>query len=230
VNNVRRVGPWLRDDYRGFKRLCTEALFLEPPCFLGLPGGGWSAAALRDLLERNRPSKFPNITAAEKALRGHRVYRWLKEYVPLAVNIATDKTPFSQFRRTRTVVEHIVFASALPLAPTRTDRRRTSLHKLLERLEGGLNDGTLRLRNMAREDTLEELLAEAKELLARRQPKSVGYPWLKQLARELCEQTGGADPKLLLQVAAVCELDCDERTAQRYVAEAKKAHKEAADK
>jgi hypothetical protein len=178
-------------------------------------------------------SQFANLAAAKEALRNNSVYRWLAEHVPRAVDTKGDKTPFVQFRRARIVVEHMALGLT-PASPVsvRSDKRRIPLLSAIERIEHSLNDGTLSLSNMVKEEVFEKLLAEAKRSLQgrQRQPKSHGYPWIRQLAHQLSEEIGTVDWKLLLDVAAVLNPDCDERTVRRYVEEARQAHRQTSDK
>jgi hypothetical protein len=179
------------------------------------------------------PSSFPDIAAAEQALREHPVYCWLADNVPLAVDTAGDKTPFVQFRRVRIVAQTITYQSAAaaqggrrpPQRPVRRDKRRTPLLTAIARIEENLDDGTLSLADSAEEQMLGDLLAVAKQRLeALRRPRGPhGYPQLRLLARELHRQTGTASAQLLLDMAAVCNLNCDARTAQRCVQEARQA-------
>jgi hypothetical protein len=69
---------------------------------------------------------------------------------------------------------------------------------------------------------LDEALAWALPLLDVRATKAA-QPWLLRLARELHRETGSADAQLLLEVADALKLELDERTAQRYVKEAREA-------
>jgi hypothetical protein len=91
-----------------------------------------------------------------------------------------------------------------------------------------LNSGVLRLQNLAREQFFEELLKEAIRALrsTQRKPHTHKFFWLRWLAIELMEQTGAADPKLILEVGAALGLTCDERTAQNYAKEAERKKSE----
>jgi hypothetical protein len=217
LGKTQLVGPWLREDWRNFKRIEIEALRLEPP-----------DRPMEGPLGFRSASRIPNISAAETALHANAVYRWLANHVPQAVDTAGDTTPFAKFRRVRIVAQHVLFAGALTREkPVRTDKGRIPLLNAIERVERSLNDGSLSLSNLTKEELLENLLAEAKQSVQarQRQPKSHGYPWLRRLALELFEETriGTARSALLLEVAAVLNLPCDERTAQRYVRDAQEA-------
>jgi hypothetical protein len=208
------VGPgWKIEDWRSFKKLCTEGLLLEPD---DLPKGG--------LLGYRRPSRFLDIAQAAAALRDHPIYVWLARHVPLAVEVENDLTPFVQMRRVRAVAEHMVFGCGLPLVPKRTDRQRKVAANAVERLLQGIYSGALKFPNPAREGFFEELLEEAGRILRapQRQPRSHKYPWLRYLAQALHKETGASDPRLILEVAAFISPECEERTAQNYSEEARK--------
>jgi hypothetical protein len=209
------VGPWLLEEYIDFKRLCNGALRLESP------EQQWIAST--QLGSPRWLRLFPDLRAAEKSLRKHPVYRWLTMCVPSAVDTTGDETAFVQFRRARIVVEHIALAALPPDRSDRPDKRRKSLRAAIERIEESIGNGTLYLPNPVREEMLTQLLAEAKLRLAAKRPKSVGYPWLKSLAEALQEQTRRAIAEVLIEVATSLGLDCDRRTADRYVKEAQQA-------
>jgi hypothetical protein len=227
-SKAHRVGPWLREDYRGFKRLCNDALRLEPPKHPQLTGPLWDAITQwhRDNPQESgyRENPYADIAAAQEALRNHAVYRWLDNNLRHAVDTAGDETPFVLFRRVRTVVESVPRIGPPP-KPARMDKYRKTVANAVERLQESIDSGVLWFPNPAREEMLEQLLAEAKQILrgTQRRPASVKYPSLEWLAHDLYEQTGAADWRLLLEVAAVRNLDCDERTAQRYVEKARRA-------
>ena len=213
LGRAEYIGPgWKLEDWLRFKKLCTEAILLEPDTN---PMGG--------LMGFRRKSRFADLPQAREALGKNSIYRWLSKKIPLAINAENDSTPFIQFRRVRAVAESLVFGSGLPLRPIRADKQRRSAASSAETLLQCLNSGVLSLSNMAREEFLEELLEEAVRFLqsGQRQPKAHKYPWIRRLAFELQQQTGVADAKMLLEVATALSLDCDERTAQNYAKEAR---------
>ncbi len=204
------IGPWPREDYRSFKRLCTDALLLEPAEPDDYAGG--LLATFR------KPSAFPDVAAAERAISQHPVYEWLEKYVPRAVEFRVGETPFVRVRRARLVVEKIPYLSLPQARAERSDKRRKTARAAIERIEKGLDDGTIQLWNLAQEEMLETLLIQAKQRLAERRTKagSAAYPYLRDLAFELREWTGSADSELLEEVIGAVGLKCDDRTASRY--------------
>jgi len=92
----------------------------------------------------------------------------------------------------------------------------------IERLQEYLQYGVVWLRDPARHEFLEQLLAEATLCLDEKQPRTVGQPWIASLARELQKKTGRVSGALLLQVATALDLKLDERTAYLYAERARK--------
>ena len=154
----------------------------------------------------------------------HRVYKWLAKHVPRAVDTSGDSTPFVQFRRLRVVVGHLPRIGP-PAKPPRLDKQRRPAASAVERLQQSIDSGALLFPNPARAEFFEELLEEAGRILRgpQRKPKSVGYPSLQWLARELWEQIGTADPQLLREVAAARDLNCDDRTVKSYAENAEQS-------
>jgi hypothetical protein len=210
-----QVGPgWKVEYWRSFKQLCAQMLLLDSD---PNPMGG--------LMGYRPSSRFPDFEVARETLTSDPIFCWLRKNVPLAVSTTGDATPFVQIRRVRAVAASLVLSSGLPLEPIREDKQRKVAANAAERLLKSLDSGVLRLQNMAREEFFEELLEEAIDTLRSPQRKARvhKFPGIRSLASDLCQQTGHCDPKLLLEVAAALSLDCDERTAQNYAKEAKRA-------
>jgi hypothetical protein len=209
-----RVGPWLLEDYRSFRRLCNDALRLEP---LEPTVPQWA-------LGSRQPSSFPNVEAAERAFRGHVLYQWLATHVPRAVAARDKENSFVGFRRARYVVEQIIRLSLQRASYPRLDKQRRTVRAAITRVQQAIDNGTLFLVDGAQEEMLEHLLDVATNALSERRTKRdvVKYPALQDLAIDLLTWTGTADPDLLLEVAAARGFDFDERSARRYAATAKK--------
>jgi hypothetical protein len=167
-----------------------------------------------------RPSPFPDVASAKKKFYAHPVFQWLALNVRTKVgrSVINEYTFFRQIRTALAVVEHIAYASGQRLQRARPDKKRKAIINAVKRIEEGLNDGMLSLGNPAQEEVLEVLLARATERLTAKGPKvqPVKLPWLKDLAKKLYEETGRVDWRLLLDVAAALDCECDEQTARRY--------------
>ena len=103
--------------------------------------------------------------------------------------------------------------------------KRETAHRQAEDCSAKVRDllhaGTINLE-VPKIEMLASLLAEASTELATPKPTPVKEPALMGLASALFTNLSIADTKLLADVAAAMGLDCDERTIQRYLREAKK--------
>lgn len=208
-----RVGPWSRDDYRSFRRLCIDALLATLP---------EPDAIIRGLAAWQRARRtFPDVSAAEKAIADHAVYRWLKKTIPRAVDPGGDSSPFVRLRRLHILVHSLPSIGARDAKPIRVSPLRETAIRAAQRLQQSIIDGVLHFPNAGHEEVFEELLEETIQILQQRAPrrrsKSVKYPALQALAHELYEKTGAVDVQLLIEIAGACNLNCDERTVRRYL-------------
>lgn len=209
------MGPWLREDYRSFQRLCIHALRLEPDPEL--------PPALEEYLENVRWNPFSDVAAAEAALRKHTIYGWFKKHIPRAVDTEWDETLFAQFRRLHVLVKYIPRLLLPPAEPARRNRLRKAAVDDIQQVQKSMDNGTLSFENPAREAMLQDLLAEATQILQRplqRMPRPE-LP-LKELACELHKQTGHVGKQLLLEVVKERGLDCKESTIDRYIRDIQK--------
>jgi hypothetical protein len=152
------------------------------------------------------------------------VYQWLKKNVPRAVTMTDGESQELPHKRMLIVAEYVLIMTMMrPAAGAAEVARARKWHKKvqvqIERLQKTLGEG--RWMPLPR---LDETLAWALPILDTRTTKAE-QPWLKQLARELHQQTGRVDAELLLEMAVALTPtpSIDARTAQRYAKEARKA-------
>lgn len=205
--------PWSRAADQSLEQLLNDASRIgeRPPG--GLMGTNWT------------PSPYADIRAALTALRTHTIYKWLESRLP---DVLKRAPPGLEFDFVHVVAWHIAAAfedRARPLArPTwrvRADKARrvtrTAITRVLRAVEqpaSGLNRHQLSM--------LRQLLAELHRDLSAPRPKGkAAYPALEGLAYDLYRRFGIADTNIVTAVACAVELNCDERTAQRYVNQAK---------
>ena len=70
---VDYFGPWCAEDIRSLRALCQDALRLGDPIT-----GGLMAAP---------PNPYRDLMAARAALEAHRIYQWMQQQMPLALEL-----------------------------------------------------------------------------------------------------------------------------------------------
>lgn len=204
-------GPWKLSDIRSLERICLDAQWLSEPALGGL------------MARPPNPDGFRDIGEARKSLEVHPIYRWLKRELPKVLKLApTSSSPVTHFRFIYALVHDIAIAfeeAARPrLAKVRTDKKRVAAWEAVERVEGLLHNGTIKLTD-PKDGMLSLLLAEARSELMTSPGKGARYSSLQELARDL-HSFSIADASIIMTVAALTGLRCSERTAQRYIAKA----------
>jgi hypothetical protein len=171
------------------------------------------------------PSPYADIEAALTALRTHTIYKWLKSRLPEVLKRAP---PGSELEFVYVIAWHIAAAfedrarpSVRPNWQVRADKARrvtcTAITRVLRALEqpaSGLNRDQLSM--------LRRLLAELHRDLSAPRPKGMAaYPALEGLAYDLYRRFSIDGTNIIMAVAGAVELNCDERTARRYVSQAR---------
>jgi hypothetical protein len=198
------VGPWKRADIRSLSELCAAARKLGQPAAFGL------------LMPINKP--FANKAEAHKAMQQHGIYKWLKAHMPLALTVDAD-----EFELVQTLLRGMTIGFAEQSAQSskgadRTDKKRDSAIRAIDRIEGCLDDATIVLVNAEKRSMLRQLLSEAKAEMGAHKAKNVKHPALADLAANLYRQFRTDDVSIVMAIAAAMGIDdCDERTARRYV-------------
>jgi hypothetical protein len=108
---------------------------------------------------------------------------------------------------------------------TREARARLAFQKDIDRFLRGLREHQWKLPAYMTQQAF-DLLEAMKNQLAPppRRKRTVGYPTLQDFACSILVRYRIADdPALILEFAELTGLDCDARTAQRYLKEARKA-------
>lgn len=174
--------------------------------------------------------RYKNPGAARKALHAHPKYVWLKKSLP---KLMKAKAPHFHYD----VIEEFWFIEDLiielvPLGPRgakKPGRERKRMSTDIDGVIQGLLKGLVKLTPNTL-DLLYQLLYAARTEAQMPVPpakKSRGYPQIENFARSflrthnLLRET--AKPvELVLEFAQLADPRCDERTAQRYVEEARK--------
>ncbi len=216
-----KIGPWKRSDIRSLDQLCKDALRL-------------SEAPARSLIDSLVPSnQFKNASAAQTALELHPIYRWLRRELPTVLKAAPGDQIGSEFRLVMLLLLLRYMSIAMASqengrnSKARMDKRRTGAWDAIGRVEAFIVDNTITLAD-DKIEMLGSLLAEAKTELMRPIPKAAKVPALQGLAYALYRQLNIADAQLLLSIATCLRVKCganiqlDKRTAERYVAKARK--------
>lgn len=154
-------------------------------------------------------------------LQRNPVYRWFQTHVPRALALSDGEPPELPYKRMLIVAEHIIMATQPDTRRSDEAARAREWHKKAQTQIRQLQK-ILGARPYLLLPRLNKALANALPLLDSRSTKA-SQPWIERLARALYDQTGAADAQLLLEVASALELDLHERTAQRYVKEAREA-------
>jgi hypothetical protein len=204
------IGRWRRENIRSLDQICAHALRLENT------SGGLLGALLA-------PSPYPDIVAARQALRAHPIYQTLKTRLPRLLGLAPAAAPLTEFRLVQTLLRYTVLATSNGeegRSLERTDKRSAIAYRAIERVEGYLADGAVVLSNPARREMLAQLLAEAREELAKPKRRARKQPALLGLAHALIRLGIKPDGAELTDVAKMAGVVLDERTARRYVREA----------
>jgi hypothetical protein len=202
------VGPWKTIDIRSLAELCEHVRRLDDP---PQPGRGLLAPL---------PLRYTDRDKAITDLHRHPIYRWLKRQTPAALEAQAN-----EFKLVAILLRCMSIGFSLgnepPHKTLRADRRATIV-KAIDRVEKALAAGTILMANQPKHEMLTQLLAEAKaDLETPRSPGAPGNAVLEALASSLFNELGISDTKVIEAVAIALEISCDERLAQRYVAEAK---------
>jgi hypothetical protein len=107
-------------------------------------------------------------------------------------------------------------------APVRVDKVRAGTRKDIERLEYRLADPVIASELGSDGKLLTQLLARTKSTLVRPRLKGPGQKDLFGLAKLLVDLLGPVNSTLFTEIATAVGLSCDERTARRYLREARK--------
>lgn len=204
-----RVGLWKRADIRTLDALCKEGLRLND-----LPTGGLLGAM-------ESPKRFSSATMARQALHAHPIHQWMNRHMPRVLQLARADEGLGDIKLVQLLLRHLVIAWSSPdfSAAPRTDKRRAAAYRAIERVERQMDEGVIAL-DQCKDEALRELLAQAKHDLASAHQKPPKHPALRGLAFGLHRHFRIADATLLTEIASAAGIECDIRTAQRYVKEA----------
>ncbi len=202
-----KVGLWARRDILGLNAICTEAL--REPRLAGLLGA----------LEPSR--MFSSASDARDAMHSHPIYQWMRQYMPKVLATVPQDNHLGDVRLVQLLLRYITLAHTPISSAVRTDKRRGAAYQAIERVERHLDNGVILLEQL-KDETLRNLLAQAKHELASPRPKPPKQAALLGLAHALKRHFGLAEASLLMDIASATGIDCDPRTAQRYVKEARK--------
>ena len=214
---VETLGLWKRSDILSLNRLCEDVLRSSESSSETINHG-----LLGALLPPPHQRKLTNDI---ETLHAHPIFKWMKKRIPTFATVTPATNPLSEFRFVQLLLRYMTLTFTADQwrqsARPRTDKPRTAARKAVQKVRDLLHAGTINLE-VPKIEMLASLLAEASTELATPKPTPVKEPALMGLASALFTNLSIADTKLLADVAAAMGLDCDERTIQRYLREAKK--------
>jgi hypothetical protein len=203
---AENVGPWKRADIHSLNELYAAARRLDEPQGVGL------------FFPSPSSSPFASRTEAVDALHGHPIYKWFGAHAPAVLAVNAD-----EFELVHTLVEGMAAGFAqqhqLPREEsTRSDKKRKTVGRAIERVRRSLDDGTIVLANSVKQNVLRQLLEEAQQDVATPSAKSVKHPALAALVESLYRQFRVTDVTVIMAIITAMEIaDIDERTARRYI-------------
>jgi hypothetical protein len=156
-------------------------------------------------------------------LHEHAFYRQLQLELPCIMSLAPKNNNLACRNFLVDLFQHYVMATGAEPNKDRKDKRRIALRKDIDGLVRRLwNAPWLALdRQQILILELQEASKELKKPLPR-QKRSVGYPELERFAQRFFGRHKiTRDANLLLEFARWTGIECDERTAQRYLEDAK---------
>jgi len=160
---------------------------------------------------------YADFDAARKALHAHPMHRWLTEKLP-KTTVHMSALPLKrELPLLWDILSYLIQARAESqrAKPARADKRRSQAARAVERVRLALHDGAITLPRLQHR-TLDALLSTAHKGLSARRPRLRDHPALLLSARKL-HGTVPIDAALVLEIAELMGITCDERTAQRYV-------------
>jgi hypothetical protein len=174
-----------------------------------------------------RANPYSSAEAARRDLRVHPIYRWLAQNLSDVLRHVPENDPCAEIEFVSMLARSLAFGhieASIPRNKDREDKRRKGARAAIARIERDIAQGTVWLAQNQL-DMLEQLLNEAKATLGERRRKPPKYPSLFGLARDLrgLKLAKTATLEAIMAVATANDLQCDERTARRYIQEARKA-------
>jgi hypothetical protein len=199
----------LGDQWRGLYVLWLHYVRLE----------GASSQWVLDHMGTAPPANpYSDIDAARAALHAHPIHRWLSSKLPKAMQKVSALPLKHEFPLVWRLLSCLLLGSVPPVRSdgARIDKRRNSAARRLKLDLRDVRAGIISLPHAQRQ-AIEQFLSTQHQQLTKRRRKIVQHPALLLIAREMALAGIVITGLLMLEVAALLELNCDARTAQRYV-------------